>query len=353
MRERAEAFGILLIDKPPGPTSHDVVGWVRWAMRQHAVGHCGTLDPPASGLLVVCVGSATKLVEHLTGVDKRYAARFVLGRATTTADAAGGTLAHAVVPDGIEGQALECLRALVGAHELPPPSVSAVRQGGRRAHELVRAGEVPELAPRPMTVRELEIHEHGRNDQAELWIDASLSVTKGTYIRSLAEELGRQLDLPAHLGALRRLACGASSVDDPTIITGLAAVELPPIEGRPPKWRIEPPNVNPDLDRREQTGAWLRAHMSAPWQRLPFEASELPRAGAHEALLARLLQGQRLRADDETLAVLGLDSSLQPGEGTCAIVDRAGGHMIILVREHGRIAPHRVLRFDPNLCPDH
>jgi tRNA pseudouridine55 synthase len=352
MSERAEAFGILLIDKPPGPTSHDVVGWVRWAMRQQAVGHCGTLDPPASGLLVVCIGSATKLVEHLTGVDKRYRARFVLGRATSTADAEGSTLAQAGVPSGIEGHALERLRALVGAHELPPPSVSAVRQGGRRAHELVRAGEVPELAPRPMTVRELEIHEHGRTSADggnELWIDASLSVTKGTYIRSLAEELGRRLDLPAHLGALRRLACGALRVDDPKIITGLAAVELPPIEGRPPKWRIEPPNVDPMLDRREQTGAWLRAHMSAPWQRLPFETSELPRAGAHEALVARLLQGQRLRADDETFATLGL----QPNEGTCAIVDRAGGHMIILVRSQGRIAPHRVLRFDPNLWPDH
>lgn len=351
MSDRVEAFAILLIDKPPGPTSHDVVGWVRWALRQHSVGHCGTLDPPASGLLVVCVGAATKLVDHLTSVDKTYRARFVLGRATTTADAEGETIANATVPADIEARALDCLRALRGAHELPPPSVSAVRLDGRRAHELVRAGEVPELPPRPMSVLDLETHEHGRTPEGLLWIDATLRVTKGTYIRSLAEELGRRLELPAHLGSLRRLACGALRLDDPLVVGPLVAVELPPIEGRPPKWRMEPPSLDldPATDRREQTAAWLRARMSPPWRRLPFETHELPAAGPHEPLLARLLQGQRLRADGETLTALGLPAA----EGTCAIVDRAGGHMILLDQEHGRIAPHRVLRFDPNLCLDH
>jgi tRNA pseudouridine(55) synthase len=350
--ERTEAFGILLIDKPLGPTSHDVVGWVRWALHQHSVGHCGTLDPPASGLLVVCVGAATKLVEHLTGVDKRYWARFVLGRATTTADAQGDTIAEAPVPLDIEGRALDCLRALVGAHELPPPSVSAVRLDGRRAHELVRAGETPDLPPRPMTVIELEILEHGRTPDGLLWIDADLRVTKGTYIRSLAEELGRRLGLPAHLGALRRLACGALRVDDPQVVGELVGVELPAIEGRPPKWRIEPAPNDTDTPPREHAAAYLRARMRPPWQLLPFETRELPRAGTHEPLLARLLQGQRLRADGETLVALGLDDD---AAGTCGIVDRAGGHVIILAveREHGRIAPYRVLRFDPNLWPDH
>lgn len=349
---RTEAFGILLVDKPPGPTSHDVVGWVRWALRQHAVGHCGTLDPPASGLLVVCIGAATKLVDHLTSLDKQYQARFVLGRSTTTADAEGVTIATAPVPAGIEDRALDCLRGLRGAHELPPPAVSAVRLDGRRAHELARAGEVPELPPRPMTVLELETLGHGRTPEGLLWIDATLRVTKGTYIRSLAEELGRRLDLPAHLSALRRLACGSLQVDDPQIVGPLEPVELPPIEGRPPKWRMEPGPGTTNLDianTRERTAAWLRTRMSPPWRRLPFETSELPPAGAHEPLLARLLQGQRLRADGETLAAFGLQAS----EGPCAIVDRAGGHMIILAREQGRIAPHRVLRFDPNLWSDH
>jgi tRNA pseudouridine55 synthase len=353
---RTEAFGILLVDKPPGPTSHDVVGWVRWALRQHSVGHCGTLDPPASGLLIVCVGAATKLVDHLTSLDKQYRARFVLGRSTSTADAEGVTIADAPVPPDIEARALDCLRALRGAHELPPPSVSAVRLDGRRAHELARAGEVPELPPRPMTVLDLEIHEHGRTPEGWLWIDATLRVTKGTYIRSLAEELGRRLGLPAHLGALRRLACGTLRLDDPQIVGPLVPVELPPIEGRPPKWRMEPgpdipgiPGIPGIETTRERTAAWLRTRMSPPWRRLPFETSELSPAGAHGPLLARLLQGQRLRADGETLAALGLNAA----EGACAIVDRAGGHVIILAREQGRIAPHRVLRFDPNLWPDH
>lgn len=347
--DHAEAFGILLIDKPPGPTSHDVVGWVRWALRQQAVGHCGTLDPPASGLLIVCVGAATKLVDHLTSVEKRYRARFVLGRSTTTADADGQTIASAPVPADIDDRALECLRTLQGAHELPPPAVSAVRLEGRRAHALARAGEVPELPPRPMTVLELETHEHGRTPEGSLWIDATLCVTKGTYVRSLAEELGRRLGIPAHLGALRRLACGTLRVDDPQIVGPLVGVELPPLEDRPPKWRVE---LGPDMaaaepaSTREHTAAWLRARMSPPWQRLPFETSQV---APDSPLLARLLQGQRLRADGETLAALGLHAA----EGPSAIVDRVGGHMILLAQEHGRIAPHRVLRFDPNLWPDH
>jgi tRNA pseudouridine55 synthase len=347
------AFGVLLIDKPAGPTSHDVVGWVRWALRERAVGHCGTLDPPASGLLVVCVGPATKLVEHLTGVDKRYRARFVLGRATTTADAQGETLARAEVPADIEDRALAALRGMVGALELPPPAVSAIRLGGRRAHEMVRAGESPDLPPRPMSVRSLTIEGHGRGHAKlgdelgdELWIDAEVEVSKGSYVRSLAEELGRRLGLPAHLGALRRLACGQLRIDDPLVVGQLTPVELPPLEGRPPKWRIEVPGAG-EGEQREQAGALLRAHLSPPWRRLPFEAVELAPAGPHLAALRRLLQGQRLAADAETLASFGLGAD----EGPCALVDRAGGHLIVVRRERGRLAPSRVLRFDPASWP--
>jgi tRNA pseudouridine55 synthase len=343
------SFGILSIDKPPGPTSHDVVGWVRWALGERSVGHCGTLDPPASGLLIVCVGTATKLADYLTGVDKRYRARFVLGRATTTADAEGRTTAHAPVPEGIDDAAIDCLRQLVGAHQQPPPSVSAVHLDGRRAHELARAGEAPELPPRPMAVLELDILDHGRTVDGLLWIDAELSVIKGTYIRSLAEELGRRLGLPAHLGALRRLACGAQRVDDPSVVGGLVGVELPEIVGRPPKWRIEPASV--EADARAHAATLLRDHMRQPWGHLPFPTSELPDTGPHQALLARLLQGQRLRADGGTLDTLGL----RHVEGTCAIVDRAGGHLLILAvdREHGRVAPNRALRFHPIPASDH
>ena len=355
-RDAAGSFGILLIDKPAGPTSHDVVGWVRWALRERSVGHCGTLDPPASGLLVVCVGAATKLVDYLTGVDKRYWARFVLGRSTTTADAVGQTIASAPVPEGIEAEALACLRSLVGAHELPPPAVSAVRLDGRRAHARGRAGEQPELPPRPQTVRALELLGHARVGES-LTIDATLGVTKGTYIRSLAEELGRRLALPAHLGSLRRLACGELRLDDAAIVTGLTVDELPAIEGRPPKWRIDAPaqgDAANDVpgDARERAAALLRARLSPPWTRLPFPVGH-PQASAGP-LLQRLVQGQRLRAEPDTLAELGLaeltDEASEPA--LRALVDRAAGHLIIVNLDHTRISPVRLVRFAGELL-DH
>ncbi|KIG18164.1 tRNA pseudouridine synthase B [Enhygromyxa salina] len=355
-RRRSTEFGILLIDKPPGPTSFDVVGWVRWALNERTVGHCGTLDPPASGLLVVCVGEATKLVEHLTNDDKRYRARFALGRSTTTADAEGETLDTAEVPPGAEAEGAEILRALIGELELPPPAFSAVKLDGKRAHELARAGKDLDLPARPMALRSIEVLGHGRDGEGA-WIEAELEVAKGTYVRSLAEEVGRQLGLPAHLATLRRVASGGLQVDDPRVVTGLVPVPLPEIEGRPPKWRVQFPSDGdaggPDSDdqhdQRDLVGARLRSFMSDPWDRLPFPVSLLPDAGAHERLMTRMIQGQRLAASPSNCAALGLDDA----EGLCVLVHRAAG-LMMLVRcepaERGsgrRFAPSRVLRFPP------
>jgi tRNA pseudouridine55 synthase len=197
------ATGVLLIDKPSGPTSHDVVAFVRWALRERAVGHCGTLDPAATGLLVVCVGGATKLVEHLTGVDKRYQARIVLGRSTTTADAEGETLAQGPVSAEVEARAGATLLEMLGELALPPPAYSAVKLDGRRAHELARAGEAVDLPVRRMAIHAAEVLAVRRESPDHVVIDATLDVAKGTYIRSIAEELGRRLGVPAHLGSLR------------------------------------------------------------------------------------------------------------------------------------------------------
>lgn len=342
-RREPKHFGVLLIDKPAGPTSHDVVGWVRWALRERAVGHCGTLDPAATGLLVVCVGEATKLVEHFSGVDKRYAARFVLGRSTTTADGEGETRERAPVPAELGAQAAEALAGLSGALELPPPAFSAVKVDGKRAHELARAGEELELARRPMTVHRVVVGEQGHDPEDQtLWIEAELDVTKGTYVRSLAEELGRRLGLPAHLGTLRRLACADLRVDDRRAVTGLGARELPPLEGRPPRWRVEAPSAVGE--GREAAGDLLRAKLDPPWARLPFPCFALNEAGSPE--FARLLQGQRLGLDPAMRARLGLE----PGSGICALIDRAGGHMVLARRDQDRagrprLAPSRVLRF--------
>lgn len=337
------AFGILLIDKPAGPTSHDLVGWVRWALRERSVGHCGTLDPAATGLMVVCVGPATKLVEYLTAVDKRYLARFVLGRSTRTADAEGETLEQVELePDAIE-RAERAVLDMTGSLELPPPAYSAIKIGGRRAHALARAGEAPELPPRPMTLERLEIVNRGPD-----WIEVDITVSKGTYVRSLAVELGRRIGLPAHLGALRRLACGALSISDPLAVTGLEATALPALGDRPPRWRIELGGSDTSAresaaSARERAEAVLRERLAPPWERLPFSASVLEGA-EHRPVLERLLQGQRPRLDARTCTVLGLPSA--GSSELHAIVDRAAGCMIIVRIEpdRGRLAPLRTLR---------
>lgn len=356
-RRRPTQFGILLIDKPAGPTSFDVVGWVRWALHERTVGHCGTLDPGASGLLVVCVGEATKLVEYLTDEDKRYLARISLGRSTTTADADGDTLDTVEVPPGAEARAEVILRSLVGPLELSPPAYSAVKLDGKRAHELARAGKGVDLPPRPMALHAIEIIGHGREPNGDVWIEADLSVAKGTYVRSLAQELGRRMDLPAHLASLRRIGAGRLRVDDPKTVRGLVPIQLPDIDGRPPKWRVQLPGTEQGTTEEEQrayAGAHLRSHLSKPWERLPFDVSELPSAGPHERLMVRMIQGQRLGATPSNCEALGIVDR----DGLWVLVDRAAGQMMLLRCEPAdggsgrRLAPTRVLRFPPDPGPD-
>jgi tRNA pseudouridine55 synthase len=213
--------GIVVIDKPAGPSSHEVVAWVRWALRLRTVGHCGTLDPPATGVLVVCVGEATKLAGFLVEDDKHYDARIVLGRATTTGDAHGETVATAAVPHDAIDRALAILPAWIGHHAWSPPSVSAVQQDGVRAHARVRAGEVFALPSRDMVVHALRITAVCREAAA---IELALHVGKGTYVRTIATELGAALGVPAHLAALRRTGSGALGVADAITIDALQAL---------------------------------------------------------------------------------------------------------------------------------
>jgi tRNA pseudouridine55 synthase len=253
---RGGLCGILLVDKPAGATSHDVVQFVRWALRERAVGHFGTLDPSATGLLVVGLGAATRLGPWLTGLDKRYRARVVLGRATSTEDAEGETIAEAPCPEGTIERALEVARGLAGTLHLTPPSVSAIRIEGRRAHDMVRAGEDVTLEPREMIVHAVEVLGAGPGEAAStVVVDLVLHVSKGSYVRSIAVELGRRLGLPAHLGALRRLAVGRLALEDPRVVDGL---------------QVEP-------------GPKAQARVL-----LPVAASEEPRDVARARLLARL-----------------------------------------------------------------
>lgn len=230
--------GVVVVDKPAGMTSHDVVaqlrsriaavtGSVRRSRRRPAgpkVGHAGTLDPDATGVLVVCVGRTTRLVPYLQASRKTYDARMRLGQTTTTLDSAGEVVAT-VDASGVTEEALcETLKAFVGPIQQIPPMVSAVRVGGERLHSKARRGEVVEREPRRVVIHDLVLADFDPGPQGE----ASFLVTcsAGTYVRTLAADVGEQLGVGAHLRALRRLASGRFTVEDAHRLTDvLGAVE--------------------------------------------------------------------------------------------------------------------------------
>jgi tRNA pseudouridine55 synthase len=200
--------GVLPIDKPVGPTSHDVVGTVRRALRTRRVGHTGTLDPFASGLLLVCTGNATRIAEYLTGLDKRYHARVRLGIATDTDDNTGSVLTEAdpsqVTPAAVE----DALAAMTGMVLQRPPAYSAKKVAGERAYAAARAGRALELEPVPVRIDELRIV------SVELpYLELDVACGSGTYIRAIARDLGEALGVGGHLTALRRTAVGEHHVD--------------------------------------------------------------------------------------------------------------------------------------------
>lgn len=323
--------GVLLVDKPEGPTSHDVVGWVRWALGVKQVGHCGTLDPLATGLLVVCVGAATRLVPYLTGVDKIYRARFMLGRATTTVDREGTTTAERAVTAEEIGTSAQVLRDMVGDLCIPPPAFSAVRVDGQRAHARSRRGETVELPPRPMALRaadDVAVVEDG--------IEATCAVSKGTYIRSLAEELGRRTGIPCHLAALRRLACSPLRVDDPRTVGGLLVEHLPPRPDLPPTVRLRLPGEG---DARSLARARLSAALVAPAAALPFPVEAV---GQDVGALAGLLHGQKLAAAALPAAPSCYAEGL--GEGPRRGLMFPGGALVVVCLADGAWRPERVIR---------
>lgn len=208
MARRSAAHGVLVVDKPRGPTSHDVVRWARRALRTRAVGHAGTLDPMASGVLVVAAGEATKLVRWLTADDKAYRATIALGAETDTLDAEGVIVERAPA-EGIDLAAARAVAArFIGPQRQRPPAYSAIRVDGERAHERARRGEEVELAERDVVVHRLEVRE-ARPDAIEIELECS----KGFYVRSLARDLARALGTRGHLSALRRTRSGAFSID--------------------------------------------------------------------------------------------------------------------------------------------
>jgi tRNA pseudouridine55 synthase len=204
---REGASGLVIVDKPPGLTSHDVVGRIRRLAGTRRVGHAGTLDPMATGVLVIGVEKATRLLGHLALSEKEYSATIRLGQATDTDDAEGQVIAETSVA-GVSEAALEAaVAALTGEIEQVPPGYSAIKVSGKRAYKLAREGAAPELAPRAVTVTEFTVLAVRRAGDL---LDADVSVTcsSGTYIRALARDLGEALGVGGHLTALRRTRVG-------------------------------------------------------------------------------------------------------------------------------------------------
>jgi tRNA pseudouridine55 synthase len=210
-RANATTHGVCVVDKPAGVTSHDVVGMLRRRFHERQVGHAGTLDPDATGVLVIAVGMATRLLRFVEKTDKHYIGEVVLGVETTTLDAAGEVTATFDMSDVTVDDARRAVAAnLTGAIMQVPPMVSAIKIDGRPLHELARAGIEIERAPRPVTV-----HSFGVEPGPEPGVLAiDVVCTAGTYVRTLSADLGRLLGGGAHLRTLRRIAVGEFTIGD-------------------------------------------------------------------------------------------------------------------------------------------
>ncbi|MCL4505890.1 MAG: tRNA pseudouridine(55) synthase TruB [Chloroflexi bacterium] len=200
--------GLLLIDKSQGMTSHDVVARVRRIINMRAIGHAGTLDPFATGLLILCIGQATRLSEYLIGETKTYTGRMKLGECTNTDDLDGEVIERRPVQVGPED--LQRARDMFSGNITQvPPQFSAIQIGGRRAYKMARSGETVELQARPVRIEALELISAGESE-----VDLRVTCSAGTYVRALARDIGETLGCGAHLIALRRVQSGPFSLQD-------------------------------------------------------------------------------------------------------------------------------------------
>lgn len=224
--------GLVLIDKPTDWTSHDVVAKVRKAVGTKKVGHAGTLDPLATGLLVLGIEAGTKLLTFLVGADKTYLATIRLGVATVSDDSQSEILETAsadalalVSPERIARE----IQKLTGVIQQRPSSVSAIKVDGKRAYDLVRAGEEVELKTREVTVSSFELVSTTRTSEGFIDLEVKVDCSSGTYIRALARDLGQGLGVGGHITALRRTRVGSFEVSDANQISELEKLQLTPL----------------------------------------------------------------------------------------------------------------------------
>jgi tRNA pseudouridine55 synthase len=281
------AGGLLPVDKPPGPTSHDIVAVARRTLGTRKVGHAGTLDPFASGLLLLCVGQATRLAEYLLGLDKEYVATARLGVRTSTLDPEGEVVDSTDAWSALsEAEIQEALEGLKGDLLQRPPAYSAKKVAGQPAHRIVRGGGTVDLEPAPVTVHEIEL--------AALELPHAtfrVRCSSGTYVRALARDLGEALGVGAHLVDLRRTRIGSWDVQGA-------------VDGR-------------DLAPGSLAEAWIE----------PAEALvHLPRVEVGEEDVARLATGQGMTAP-EALAEAAGPVAVVHGNELVAVATVAGGRL--------------------------
>jgi tRNA pseudouridine55 synthase len=221
--------GFLVVDKAPGMTSHDVVAVARKALGTRKVGHAGTLDPMATGVLVLGFGNGTRLLQYITDGDKSYTATIILGAATITDDREGEVISEADASHITDDQIKTGLAKMIGEIAQRPSSVSAVKVGGERAYDRVRAGEVFELAARTITISALDILEI-RHLGALMEIDIDVTCSAGTFIRAIARDLGSDLQVGGHLCALRRTRVAGFPISQAISFEDLKAQSFSPLE---------------------------------------------------------------------------------------------------------------------------
>jgi tRNA pseudouridine55 synthase len=277
----APLAGVLVVDKPAGPTSFDVVNRLRRAIGGRKAGHAGTLDPAATGVLVVCLEDAVRLQQWLADGDKAYRATVAFGAATETEDAEGRVTAEGD-PSGLTAEAIgAALAGFVGEISQVPPMYSAVRVGGKRLHEAARAGQEVHREARRVRIDELELVSLGPAESGRRLAVVDVRCGKGTYVRTLAAELGRTLGVPAHLAALRRTM---ASGFDLSRATRLEELERLAREGGPDALRplLVPPALALPLPEARVSHA--EACDLAHGRSIP--------AGVHEAGLVRAVEAE-------------------------------------------------------------
>jgi tRNA pseudouridine55 synthase len=227
LRPPKEIEGVLLVDKPTGLTSHDVVYRLRRKLQIQRIGHAGTLDPMATGLLIMLVGKATKISQYLISLDKVYEGEVTLGVTTNSQDAEGEVMETRPVPPLTEDELRAAMKGFLGDQYQQPPMHSAIKVGGVPLYKLARQGEEVEREPRFIRIAAFDLLGF-----ASPRLTFRLACTKGTYVRTVAKDLGEKLGCGAHLSALRRTASGKFLLGDALPLADIEALTLPEIEQR-------------------------------------------------------------------------------------------------------------------------